>query len=110
MRVHDLKDAEGRVYALEIRNLFVGRWRACRVARDIPGATVIRWPRRWALDDDAFCRFTLDGVTFVIVEPFGDNSRYWVGAEPSRWVPQFAQVRDAFARAPLLDWRLGAAG
>ncbi|GGA00902.1 hypothetical protein GCM10011408_22410 [Dyella caseinilytica] len=31
-------------------------------------------------------------------EPFGDNSRYWIGPEPVHWCPQIDVVRHAFAK------------
>jgi hypothetical protein len=40
------------------------------------GAAVIRWPRRFGWSDDEFCVFSVEGVPFVIIEPFGDNDCY----------------------------------
>jgi hypothetical protein len=100
MEIHDLRDPEGRVFAFEIENTNLGRHGACRVAQRIPGARIVRRQRRfaWSKRDD-FCEFEVDGVTFVIEEPFGDNSRYWIGPKPPRYVAQTAVVRDVFARA-----------
>ena len=41
-------------------------------------------------------------MRFVVWEPFGDNDRYWIGPRPLRWVPEIEEVREAFARAPVL--------
>jgi hypothetical protein len=77
-----------------------GRHGACRIARRIPGARVVRSQRRFASSNrDGFCEFELDGVTFIIEEPFGDNSRYWIGPNPAHYMAQTAVVRDIFARA-----------
>jgi hypothetical protein len=111
MEIYDLRDAEGRAFAFEVENANLGRHGACRVADKIPGARVVRRQRRFAWSNrDDFCEFELDGITFVIEEPFGDNSRYWVGPKPPHYVPQIAVVRDVFARAGLLGLFMRAAG
>jgi hypothetical protein len=50
---------------------------------------------------DEFCRFYVEGQLFVIWEPWGDNSRFWIGPDPTAPCPQLGLVRDAFALAGL---------
>jgi hypothetical protein len=97
MKTYDLTDTEGRAFAFEVDNIFLPRRTACRVARDIPGAKLIRTPRFFPSEEE-FCEFEIEGVSFILWQPWGDNSRYWIGPRPERWVPQLAAVRDAFAR------------
>jgi hypothetical protein len=100
MEIYDLRDVEGRVFAFQVANTYLGRHGACRIARRIPGAHVVRSQRRFAWSNrDDFCEFELGGVTFVIEEPFGDNNRYWIGPNPRHYTAQTAVVRDIFARA-----------
>jgi len=111
MDIYDLRDAEGRIVAFEVENSSLGRHGACRVADKIPRARLLRRQRHFAWSGrDDFCEFELDGITFVIEEPFGDNSRYWVGPKPPEFVPQITVVRDFFARAGLWGWFIRAAG
>ena len=99
MRTYDIRDASGKVFAFEVGNLLLSRRRACDVVRTIPGAIILSEARfRLFSNDDVFCQFELDGQRFKIWEPFGDNSRYWVGPEPPRWCEQVAVVREAFSR------------
>ena len=107
MQVYDLRDSEGRTFAFEVPNVFLGRRGLCRVVKTIPGASFVRKPKllSW-FREDVFCEFTVDGEAFEAEEPYGDNSRYWVGPRPPRWLPQTERVRDAFARFKLpLSWR-----
>jgi len=105
MEIHDIRDEDGRAFAFEVENTFLGRHGACRVVQRLPRARVVRSQGRFAWSNrDDFCEFVLDGVTFVVEEPFGDNSRYWIGPMPPRYVPQIATVRDAFARAGFRGW------
>jgi hypothetical protein len=97
MRVYDLRDSEGRVFAFEVKNFFLERSRVCRVVSKIPGVRIIRRPKilSW-FREEVFCEFELEGVTFVAWEPFGDSDTCWIGPEPTRWVPQIESVREAF--------------
>jgi hypothetical protein len=98
MRMYDLTDPEGRIFAFEISNLWITRRGVSAVAEAIPGATVTENPRRlgWPLHEE-FCEFVVDGQAFTAWEPFGDNSRYWIGPSPPRWCPQVDTVRMAFS-------------
>jgi hypothetical protein len=99
MVIHDLRDEDGRVFAFEIDNLLIGRRGVCKVVESIPNARVVERPRLFARSQVCvFCVFEINGITFVAEEPFGDNSRYWIGAEPPRWVPEIELVRAAFSR------------
>ena len=97
MRIYDLTDEQGRVYAFEVGNGLLGRRGVCRVAESIPGASIIQRPRLFSGEDE-FCEFEVDGRRFKAWEPFGDNSRYWIGPEPPTWCPQVEHVRMAFVR------------
>lgn len=94
MQIYDLLDREGRVFAFEIDNLLVRRRAVAEIVRSIPGAQVQRY-RAWS---DVFCEFVIDGTKFQAWEPFGDNSRYWIGPEQPHFSEQTAIVRAAFAQ------------
>ena len=101
MKTRDLHNGGGTLTGFQVRNLLLSRRRACRIVQSIPGSVVSRWPRRFAWSDDDFCAFSVDGVPFLIIEPFGDNNCYWIVAEEpdpgSR--PLIERVREAFAAA-----------
>jgi hypothetical protein len=97
--IHDLRDKDGRVFAFEIDNLLIGRLGVCKVVESIPEARVVERPRLFARSQVcAFCVFEVSGIAFVAEEPFGDDSRYWIGPEPPRWVAEIEVVRAAFSR------------
>lgn len=100
MRLYEIRDAEGRVFAFELDNSSVGRSRVLETIATVPGARIKRKPKLFSwLREEVFCEFEVDGIDFVAWEPFGDNSRYWIGPEPARWTPQIEPVREAFVRA-----------
>jgi hypothetical protein len=96
MKVHDLKDKQGRVFAFEVSNALLTRKSVCKLVRSIPGARLLSG--RAELRDDEFCTFEIEGQKFKAWEPWGDSSRYWIGAEPESPCPQLSVIRDAFAR------------
>lgn len=98
MQTYDLHDSENRLLAFEIGNIRIGRRGVCRVVQSIPGAELTRKPKFFSwLREAEFCEFTVDGALFAAEEPFGDNSRYWIGPKPPKSLPQTRKVRDAFA-------------
>jgi hypothetical protein len=109
MRVHDLKNAEGRIYAFEVANHTIGRSGALLIVESIPGVQVVRRPLRWSwFREETFCEFDIDGRRFSIWEPFGDSSRYWIGPEPPEPCKEIDIVRAAFLQArPWPIWSFG---
>ena len=110
MKTVDLLDDSGRVVAFEISVLETDRRGICRVVESIPGAKLIRSPKRFSWSkEDVFCEFEVDGEKFIALEPFGDNSRYWIGPDTARHLSQTQRVRDAFdaVRASRLFRSLG---
>jgi len=98
VNTHPLYDKDGRLFAFEIDNSIVGRRGVCRIVESIPGAILQRKPKllSW-LREAQFCEFSLDGEVYAVEEPYGDNSRYWVGPVDPRWLPQTEKVYDAFS-------------
>jgi len=97
MWVYDLKDEAGRTFAFEVSNSLLTRSGAVDIVLTIPGVKLRKAPTRFSGEDE-FCAFEVDGQHFTICEPFGDNSRYWIGPTPPSWCQQVAIVRDAFER------------
>jgi hypothetical protein len=40
----------------------------------------------------------VDGAEYIAEKPWGDNSRYWIGPNPPRWLPQTEKVHRTFTR------------
>ena len=101
MSVQEMHNDAGVLTGFEVRNAGVSRRRACRVAASVPGARVTRAPRLFRSWSEDFCAFEVDGVSFLIIEPFGDSSRYWIVAEDpnSTAGPLIERVRSTFAAA-----------
>jgi hypothetical protein len=81
MRTHPILDSNGNLCAFEVSNLLLGAATIGRILRKQLGATIPYRPW-WNLNvGDVRLEFTLNSLDFVVIEPFGDNSRYWIGPE-----------------------------
>ena len=103
MKTYPIMDKEGNLHAFEIENWRVTRARACSIISLIPGAIITKKPKSlfsWFWDD-VFCEFEIDGILFQIEEPYGDNSRYWVGKkEKGGWCKELELAQQAFEASP----------
>ena len=97
MKVFDIADDQGRVFAFEVVNF--GRHRVAKFLERTPGVKVIRKQKHFAATSEAvFCEFEFRGQRFLVEEPWNDSSRYWIGTDPPEWCSQLEAVRAAFAQ------------
>ena len=91
----------GCTAAFEIDNLGVTRAGCARLLRQIPGVTDVQpITLRRLLRTDQRVTFKCLGQDFEVMEPFGDNSRYWIGpVNPSDGQPDITAIEDAFKRS-----------
>jgi hypothetical protein len=80
MRTFPIKDDTGQVFAFEIRARLFG-WRLARRLRVIPGVSDVRPRKLWVGSPDVHVRFQYHGREYIVWEPYGDNSRWWIGPE-----------------------------
>jgi len=89
MKIYEHRKSD-QLVSFEIRN--VGRSRACGIVQHLFPSTVVNRQR-----GDEFATFQLNGRTFVVEEPFGDNSRYLVHEQPPQPSAELEALRSAFA-------------
>jgi len=98
MKTTELRNDSGTVTGFSVRSTLLTRWGVPAIVRSILSARVVRKQQAFRLaGPDDFCEFVVDGKTFLVIEPFGDNSEFWVVAEPPE--PQcfpLTKVRGAF--------------
>lgn len=81
MQTYPIKDDTGTTFALEIENAYVRPRRLTELLRRVDGVSSLCLRRPFTGAGDVRATFQYRGRPFVILEPFGDNSRYWVGPE-----------------------------
>jgi hypothetical protein len=83
VRTYPLRDESGRFYAFEVGNAWVSPRAIARMLKSTLRATVSS-QRRGLGRDDVRLRFSYGGDDYEVYEPFGDNSRYWIGPAGER--------------------------
>lgn len=89
-------DDQGHLTGFEISNLLISRAGVVRLLRTVPMVTITRNQKRWTLEDDDFVPFTINGHLFKVIEPFGDNDRYWIVAEDEAGQGEVEGIRKVF--------------
>ncbi len=106
MRVYDIIPAGKGLIAFEV-NALLGRRLTTRVVSTIEGVRILSRPRllSW-FREEVFCEFELKGQRFNVWEPFGDNSRYWIGSSNGAETSVLQVVRQAFVdyKLPESPW------
>ena len=99
MQTAELRNDTGIVSGFSVGSALLTRWGVTRIVQSIPGARLVRKQQSFRLaGPDDFCEFVVDGKTFLVIEPYGDNSRFWVVADPEPQCPPLVKVRHAFER------------
>ncbi len=103
MKTTEMRNDQGALTGFRVSNLFLSRHGITKIVARIPGVQILRKqkPFRFSGPDD-FCEFTVDGKKFLAIEPFGDNSEFWIVCEPPEECPQLKKVENAFAKHRVL--------
>src|SRR4051812_26906809 len=98
MKTRDLRNDSGQLTGFSISRLFVGRHSVPKIVAEMPGAKIVRKQKRFRFaGPDDFCEFVVDETTFLAIEPFGDNSEFWIVVADGTESPALSKVRVAFA-------------
>lgn len=96
MKTYPIFRPDGSLRGFEITSSWFTFRPMLKLLRSVPGVTDVR--RNWFKDDRVTFKF--HGKAAVVNEPWGDNSRYWVGLEdPDASIDlDIASIHEAFRR------------
>jgi hypothetical protein len=77
MKTYEIKDDKGKLLAFEINNYFLSFKTLVRILNKFHDVNEVRL----GSEKDIRLHFKYKGCPFVAWEPFGDNSRIWIGPE-----------------------------
>lgn len=98
MKVHDLCPKPGRIWSIEVSSR-IGTRKLARILSTIPGVRITHMPGYFSwLSDKPFCRFELDGRSFVVETTWPSGHRYEISPEPRGCVDELLRVREALAQ------------
>lgn len=79
MKVYEILDEGNRLLAFEIDCSLISIHKMAELLRADRNITDIRKRQLFSREGELRLAFNIDSVPFVIAEPFGDNSRFWIG-------------------------------
>ena len=77
MKTYPQRRPDGSVHSFEISNFLVTRQRIRAILRAVPAVADVELAR----DCEDRLRFRFHERPCLVTEPYGDNSRYWIGIE-----------------------------
>lgn len=89
MKTFPVKNSlDGRLIAFEVENAYIGPSTVARLLRQVEGVSNVERRRPFSGSSDIHVRFKHGGHSCIVWEPYGDNSRYWIGPESPDTFPQ----------------------
>ena len=79
MKTYPIFDECGEQLAFEIESAYTNPRMVSEVLRGVDGVSNISVRSPFSKETEELISFTLDSVDFLVWEPYGDSSRYWIG-------------------------------
>jgi hypothetical protein len=79
MKTYPIRGKSGQPFAVEVDVVSCSVRDLVRTIASVDGVTGALARKPFARDGDVRARFRFHSQDFAVVEPFGDNSRYWIG-------------------------------
>ena len=124
MHTYSITDSRSeRPFAFEVENAYVGPRTIARLLSTVRGVSDLRRRKCFRGSSEVHVQFTYRGRAYIVWEPYGDSSRYWIGPDEaasehddvSDLEDAFRQHRPSLARRIMggmlsLDWVARLAG
>ena len=81
MRTYELHRDDGYFLAFEIENVYVRPKKIGEIINTVEGVTDVDVRKSSRASKDVHVNFKYLGIEYIVWEPFGDNSRYWIGPQ-----------------------------
>lgn len=106
-----IDEKSGRVLDFEIDNIYVNNSNVARILSKVDGVAEVRVRKLFSRWEEVHIWFKYMNHDCIVWEPFGDNSRYWIGSKTlkeatldmSKVETAFKQYRPPFIRKILGD-------
>jgi hypothetical protein len=90
-------ESSGQTVAFEIENIYINISNVARIIANIDGVTEVRVRKPFTKWEEIHIWFKYLNHECVVWEPFGDNSRYWIGSKnPKETTTDMNKIENAF--------------
>jgi len=114
MKTYRLLDNENNMFAFEIENTFISKRRIVKLLRANPNVSEVHSqssffgffarPLSPETDPDVRIKFTYKDNKYIVWEPFGDNSGYWIGSEGEDLYDDISEIEEIFINHVSPSW------
>ena len=87
-----LSDSDEKQSAFEIDNAYVGRSAISKILKQLDGVKNVQSRKGLTASPDVHIEFEYFGRPYIVWEPYGDSSRYWIG--PKEGLQYRAPIED----------------
>lgn len=81
MKVYKLNRDGEEAFGFEVDNAYICPGRIATLLRKVNGVSGIELRKPFSFSSDVHLKFKYHGEPFMVWEPYGDSSRYWIGPE-----------------------------
>lgn len=94
--LYELLNEKGVLYAFEIESVYMPISQIIDTLKNSEGVSQIRKREMFSSEGEVHIRFKLNGVEYIVWEPYGDNSRYWVGPDKDLFDDKIIDLFNSF--------------
>lgn len=81
MKTFVTKKTDNCILSFEVENIYISKQQIARLLRKVDEVTDVRVIANWFGGNDVRLIFRFRQQSYIVWEPYGDNSRYWIGPE-----------------------------
>ncbi len=97
MRTYPIYSTDRILFAFEIDHVYVSRRNTAKLLKSSALVADVNLRGHFGSSDDVRVKFNYLGRDFILLEPYGDNSRYWIGPEePGDSLIDVADLKEIF--------------
>ena len=97
MEIFSFYRDDGSLSGFEIENIYITPREIVRLLEKIDGVSNVKRRRLFGRPADIHVTFSCFGKDCVVWEPYGDNSRYWIGSSNENEAVKLDAVAKAFS-------------
>ena len=96
MKTYKICKESGQQIAFEFDSIYLSLNSLCSLLKGIDGVSDIRKRDSMSKSPDVHVKFKYFDSELIILEPFGDSSRYWCGSESANSAKQVQKLEGSF--------------
>jgi hypothetical protein len=81
MQTYPIRDKQEHAFAFEIENVYATPRAIGNLLRQVNEVSDVRVRKLFSKWEDIHVWFKFGETEYIVLEPFGDNSRYWIGPQ-----------------------------